>query len=204
MRRGAALALLLVLSTFSGCTAVEDAWNDLKKDLEAEPKFTRATLFEETVEFSASGALDPTRVGSGAGDLGDRWNASVTVPDGTRSMRILFVVNFTAPQDRPDPLPDQEGQVRIFVTTPPGTPSTSSTRPRPAGASTSGDRTPGTGRWASTRPSARAPSPSSWRPWSPPGTDERCHHQPHRCEPTRPGRAPARLLRPGPHLVEGP
>ncbi|MDX1611125.1 MAG: hypothetical protein R3185_02065 [Candidatus Thermoplasmatota archaeon] len=119
MRAGALLAAILLASGMAGCIDVGERWDDLQNDLRVEPRFTQTILFEEEQAFSFSGALDPTSPPQGASDVGANWTTSFPVPEGTRSMRVLFVVNFTqAPPSPPDPLPsptNQEGEVRVFV-----------------------------------------------------------------------------------------
>lgn len=118
-----ARALLVVALTLAmlmpGCLnggSVESLW----KDLEAKPKFQERSLFNDRVEFSPDGIADPDNPPEDQDDLGSRWSTNITIPEGTRTMTVLFTVNFSTSELPDAPLPGgapdvPDGQVEIRV-----------------------------------------------------------------------------------------
>ncbi len=113
------LAALLLTASFTGCLGLEDRWEDLQTDLEANPTFRTVQILNETQNFSAAGIVDPTTPPGGTSGTGDKWNTTFNVTNKTRSAQVLFSVNFTeGPEDPTGQLPSQRGQIRIYVAPP--------------------------------------------------------------------------------------
>lgn len=119
MRDAAILAALLLTTTLTGCLGLEERWEDLEGDLEANPTFRKVQLLNETQEFSAAGLVDPTAPPGSPTGVGDKWNTTFNITKATRNAQVLFRVNFTeGPEDPTGQLPSQRGQIRIFVAPP--------------------------------------------------------------------------------------
>lgn len=146
MRTGLLFTALLLTAGLTGCLGLDERWDDLRGDLEVEPRFTSEVLLNESDAFSVTDVLDPTAPPTGEEDIGASWNASVQVPNGTKRMRVLFTVDFTEPPEELPPLPtEQRGEVRVFVQPP-----SDETREQVFQASGSGGfdiRAPEEGRW---------------------------------------------------------
>lgn len=119
MRDAAILAALLLTPALAGCVDLQERWEDLESDLEANPQFRTVQLLNETRNFSAAGTLDPTQPpGSGSG-AGDKWNTTFNLTNTTRGAQVIFRVNFEEGSEDPTgQLPSQRGQIRIFVAPP--------------------------------------------------------------------------------------
>lgn len=113
------LAVLLLTPATVGCLD-GGVFEDLRKDLEARDEYEEQTLLVETVHFTPTGIADPNGSIQGPDDVSQRWNQTVTVPEGTRSVTVTFKINFTNPE-APGLLPEQppDGEVRVYID-PPG------------------------------------------------------------------------------------
>lgn len=109
------LAALLVLP---GCLDSE-TYSGLWEDLEAKEKFQERSLYTETVEFGPQNAVDPnnppTSPPGGLEDVGDAWNTTIPVPDGTRRLTVLFTVNFSTSDTSSGPLPANPPDGDMFI-----------------------------------------------------------------------------------------
>lgn len=114
------LAVLLVTPASVGCLD-SGIIDDLRNDLEAEDKFERRVFLDEQVPFTPAGIADPDATVDSPDDVSTRWNETIRVPDGTRSLTVKFRINFTNP-DPSGPLPQNppDGQVEVFVEGPEG------------------------------------------------------------------------------------
>lgn len=118
MARALLVAALAGVLLMPGCVD-SGTFDDLWTDLEAEPKYEERSLFNEQVDFSPSGTLDPDNPPSTTDDASHRWSENITIPEGTRSITVLFTVNFTKPGPSdgvlPENSPGPDGQIEIFV-----------------------------------------------------------------------------------------
>lgn len=110
------LALIVLLP---GCLSSE-TYEGLWEDLEAKDRFETRVLFNETIEFSASGVSDSDDplgpVTGGADQAGDRWNTTITVPNGTRQLTTVFTIAFeTSDAQEPMPTNPPDGDIRVYV-----------------------------------------------------------------------------------------
>lgn len=118
--RSLVLAVLLIAPAFAGC--VNGSFVDrIRNDLEAEDEHEERTLLSEEVGFSPVGIADPNKTADGPEDASTQWNETVPVPEGTRSLTVLFAINFSTPSS-PDPVPTNppDGEVRVYVKMPSG------------------------------------------------------------------------------------
>lgn len=118
--RSLLLAVLLLAPAATGC--LDGSFLDqIRNDLEAEDENEERTLLSERVGFSPAGIVDPNKTVDGPEDVSTQWNQTVAVPEGTRSMTVLFNINFTSVPS-PDPLPEDppDGEVRVYVQKPDG------------------------------------------------------------------------------------
>jgi len=115
MRRGLLVAAVALALVAPGC--LEGGLDRLWTDLEAQPDHEERSLFQEEVDFSAAGTLDPQNPPDDSENVGDRWNTTFDLPTGTRSATVLFTVNFTTngSQLPMDPGPSNEGQIRLYL-----------------------------------------------------------------------------------------
>lgn len=119
MARALFVAILVGMLLVPGCVDSE-TFDDVWTDLEAKPQYQERTLFNTQVEFSADGTVDPSSPPGGSEDIGDRWTTNITIPEGTRSITVVFTVNFTTPDPSEAPLPASppntpNGQIRVFT-----------------------------------------------------------------------------------------
>ncbi len=116
MHRAGLLILLAMTLPLAGCVegGVDRIWNDL----EAQPDYVEKSLYHDQHAFAPTGILDPQDPPEDPDDLSDREQVPVTVPEGTRSMTVIFDVNFSMPDTDEVPIGNplsQEGQITIYV-----------------------------------------------------------------------------------------
>lgn len=121
MRRAWLALALATIILAPGCLD-SNTYEGLWDDLEAEDEYHEQSFLIETINFSVAGLADPMNPPGSEEDASDSWNETITLPNGTQSMTVLFQVNFSA-SDLPDsPLPTNppDGDISIYAQSPEG------------------------------------------------------------------------------------
>lgn len=117
MLRALALALLLA-APLSGCLS-SGPFDDLWEDLDVEERFETREVVNETQTFSPAGLADPSILPpESPEDVRDPYEATFELPAGTRSLQMVFFVNFTTPESPVPGVP--QGEVTVFLQGPEG------------------------------------------------------------------------------------
>jgi hypothetical protein len=125
-------AVLLVTSAFAGCLD-GSVLEGLREDLEAEDEFEQRSLLDVEVPFSPAGIVDPDRSYEDERDASTQWNDTFAVPNGTRSMTVIFEIDFNGSEQQDDlPGNPPDGEVRVYLTSPDGEVDRNLTRNEPA------------------------------------------------------------------------
>lgn len=122
MRRVLLAAILLTPATAGCLDGGGFDFDGLRNDLEAKDEFEDRILLTEKVPFTPAGIATADDTPSGPDDVSSSWETSVAVPNGTRSLTVKFVINFTNP-DVSEPLPvnPPDGEVNVYIEGPGGT-----------------------------------------------------------------------------------
>lgn len=130
--RNLLVALLLLAPASAGC--LDGSFlEQIRNDLEAEDEFEDRQLLSEEVAFSPTGIADPNKTVEDESDVGSEWNTTVAVPQGTRSLTVVFQIAFeNSDASEEVPINPPDGEVRVYIQSPDGERERSVTHTQPA------------------------------------------------------------------------